>query len=110
MYHRQECKAQGDLDLDEIAPPPLLYHGTARRHLDGIRANGLLPGQRQHVHLSADCETARRVGSRHGPPVVLKVRSGDLAATGHRFWHSANGVWLTDRVPPAFITFDDATD
>ncbi len=55
---------------------------------------------RQDVHLSADVETAGRVGSRHGRPVVLAVDAAGLAASGHVFRLSANGVWLTDRVPP----------
>ncbi|MCL2730493.1 MAG: RNA 2'-phosphotransferase, partial [Actinomycetia bacterium] len=54
----------------------------------------------QDVHLSADRETAERVGARHGRPVVFEVDAAGLAAAGHTFRVSANGVWLTDRVPP----------
>ena len=35
--------------------------------------------------------------------MVLIVRTGEMAAAGHIFYVSANGVWLTERVPPAFI-------
>jgi putative RNA 2'-phosphotransferase len=55
---------------------------------------------RHHVHLSPDAATARRVGARHGPPVVLEVAAGRLAAAGHVFLRSDNGVWLTAHVPP----------
>ena len=55
-----------DLALEPASPPETLYHGTATRFLASITAKGLVPGRRRHVHLSADEETAVRVGSRHG--------------------------------------------
>lgn len=94
-----------DLGLEPLTPPEILCHGTATRHLEGIRREGLLPGSRQYVHLSSEGETAETVGSRHGKPVVLRVRAGEMARAGHRFYHSVNAVWLTDRVPPEFIDF-----
>lgn len=94
-----------DLGLQAIEPPAILFHGTASRFLDGIRQAGLKPGSRQHVHLSATEDTAVNVGGRHGKPVVLPVRAGDLHAQGHPFYRSENGVWLTDAVPLAYINF-----
>jgi putative RNA 2'-phosphotransferase len=92
-----------DLDLASAEPPPVLYHGTATATLPFVLREGLKPMSRQDVHLSADVETAVRVGSRHGRPVVLVVDAAALAAEGHIFRLSANGVWLTDRVPPAHL-------
>ncbi|HZM77785.1 MAG TPA: RNA 2'-phosphotransferase [Candidatus Limnocylindrales bacterium] len=92
-----------DLRLEPIAPPDRLYHGTVARYLDSIREQGLLRGSRHHVHLSADPETAAKVGARRGRPVILKVDSKAMAAAGHVFYRSANGVWLTDSVPPSFL-------
>jgi putative RNA 2'-phosphotransferase len=92
-----------DLRLEPVAPPELLYHGTVARSLDSIREHGLLKGNRHHVHLSADPETANKVGARRGKPVILKVDSKAMAAAGHLFYRSANGVWLTDAVPPSFL-------
>jgi putative RNA 2'-phosphotransferase len=94
-----------DLALPALQPPELLYHGTASRFIDSIRSGGLHSASRQHVHLSLDVPTATRVGQRHGKPVVLVVRAGEVAAAGHKFFLSANGVWLTERVPVEFITF-----
>ncbi|HSS01884.1 MAG TPA: hypothetical protein VLM79_32725 [Kofleriaceae bacterium] len=34
-------------------------------------------------------------------------RAGEMAAAGHVFYCSANGVWLVDHVPPKFIDFKD---
>ena len=65
-----------DLALEPVAPPNVLYHGTVARFLPSIRRKGLRRGQRHHVHLSADRETASRVGSRRGEPVVLTVAAG----------------------------------
>ncbi len=92
-----------DLALAPVEPPALLYHGTAEHHLEGIRERGLVKMNRQHVHLSADVGTAEKVGSRHGKAVVLLVDAARMAADGHSFFLSDNGVWLTDHVPWAYL-------
>ena len=93
-----------DLELEPVTPPAVLFHGTARARLDAILAEGLRKMGRHHVHLSPDADTATRVGARHGKPVVLEVAAARMAADGHVFLRSANGVWLTDAVPPAYLT------
>jgi putative RNA 2'-phosphotransferase len=98
-----------DLGLEPRQPPPVLYHGTVARFLDSIFADGLRPGSRTHVHLSADQETATAVGARRGRPVVLVVDSAAMSAGGHEFFQAANGVWLTLHVPPAFLGFPDGS-
>ena len=92
-----------DLALTPATPPDTLYHGTVDRFLDGIRANGLVKGERHHVHLSADTAVATQVGARRGRPVVLVVHAAAMVAAGHVFFRSANGVWLVDHVPVAFL-------
>lgn len=94
-----------DLALAPVAPPALLYHGTASRNLDAIFAEGLKPGRRQQVHLSLDPETARKVGERHGKATVLTVDSNRMHGDGYTFVRADNGVWLTDHVPPAYLGF-----
>jgi putative RNA 2'-phosphotransferase len=94
-----------DLGLVPVEPPELLYHGTVERFLDSIREKGLLRGNRQHVHLSADRETAARVGQRRGRPVVLVVEAGRMHREGHPFYKSENGVWLTETAPPKYLRF-----
>lgn len=95
------------LNIPPSTPPYILYHGTAGRNLASIREKGLLRGQRDHVHLSLDEETAMKVGARHGRPVVLRIDSGRMAESGFLFCISENGVWLTGHVPPSFIVFPD---
>jgi len=92
-----------DLQLEPCEPPEVLYHGTVPASLAAIIRDGLKPMSRQHVHLSADRETADRVGSRRGKPTILVVRSGQMWRDGHRFYRSANGVWLANAVPPAYL-------
>ncbi|MEU6727115.1 RNA 2'-phosphotransferase [Nonomuraea wenchangensis] len=94
-----------DLGLPPAEPPEVLYHGTVVRFLSAIRREGLRPMGRHHVHLSPDRDTAVRVGARRGAPVVLVVRAGAMHADGHVFHLSANGVWLTGHVPPAYLAF-----
>jgi putative RNA 2'-phosphotransferase len=88
-----------ELGLTPVVPPETLYHSTATRFLDSIRAEG----SRQQVHLSGDETTATAVGQRHGKPVVLRIASGAMHRSGHAFYRADNGVWLTDRVPPEFL-------
>ena len=92
-----------ELQLPETDPPEVLFHGTVERFLDAIRAEGLKKMNRHDVHLSPDVQTAIKVGQRRGQPIVLAIDSSKMAADGFKFRVSANGVWLTDHVPPQYI-------
>ncbi|MFK7748643.1 MAG: RNA 2'-phosphotransferase [Kordia sp.] len=94
-----------DLGIQPKEPPNYLYHGTVEKFITSIQEKGLIKGTRQHVHLSADKETAINVGSRRGKPIILTVRSGEMHAQHHNFYQSENGVWLTETVPTEFIEF-----
>ncbi|EHQ25154.1 RNA 2'-phosphotransferase [Mucilaginibacter paludis] len=84
-------------------PPEILYHGTGSQSVDAILKTGLEKRARQHVHLSHDVETATKVGSRHGKPVILKVLAADMHQQGYAFYLSENKVWITDGVPAQFL-------
>lgn len=92
-----------NLALPESIPPEILFHGTTKGSLSGIRQEGIKPGKRIHVHLSPDEATAKKVGSRHGLPVVLQVQTGQMHRDGFHFFMSENGVWLTGSVPIKYI-------
>jgi len=99
-----------DVELEEVEPPKYLYHGTGEKYRESIDAEGLKPKSRLYVHLSEDIETATKVGSRHGKPVVYRVFAGWMHKNGFRFYRSVNGVWLTKDVPTKYIkreTFDE---
>lgn len=95
-----------DLELTALEPPDVLYHGTALGFLPSIEEKGLLPGNRQYVHLSSDIKTAINVGSRHGKPVVLVIDAQRMYADGHKFYLSENKVWLTSHVASQYFTID----
>jgi putative RNA 2'-phosphotransferase len=92
-----------DLQLVPATPPGTLYHGTSERALPVILREGLRPIGRRQVHLSADAQTAWRVGMRHGRPAILEIDAGTLHADGTPFFLSENGVWLTDGIPPRYL-------
>ena len=89
-----------------VEPPPVLYHGTVERFMDAIVREGLTKQSRQHVHLSPDRDTAVIVGRRRGKPIILRVDAAAVSGAGRAFFLSENGVWLTDAVPPEFLTQD----
>jgi putative RNA 2'-phosphotransferase len=93
-----------DLRLEPMGPPEILYHGTAGKAVDAILVAGLEKMARHHVHLSADRETARKVGSRRGTPVIFQVDAAAMDRDGFVFYRSDNNVWLTDRVPANYLT------
>ncbi|MCQ9634399.1 RNA 2'-phosphotransferase [Chryseobacterium sp. WG23] len=93
-----------DLALETRQPPDFLYHGTAEGNISSILDKGIEKRSRQHVHLSADKETATKVGMRHGKPVILTIRTGKMHEEGLFFYLSANGVWLTDFVEAKYIS------
>jgi len=93
-----------NLLLPPAIPPAVLYHGTAIKNLESILKNGLQKQNRQHVHLSATMNTATAVGSRHGKPVVLVVNTLAMQQDGYLFYLSENKVWLTEHVPPQYLS------
>jgi putative RNA 2'-phosphotransferase len=92
-----------DLALDPVTPPDVLYHGTGHTTAEAVQREGLRKMRRHHVHLSADVETATRVGARHGRPVIFAVDARAMVEAGIPFFCSANGVWLVDEVPPTHL-------
>ena len=92
-----------DVELEEVVPPDVLYHGTGAKYKASIDTQGLIPKSRLYVHLSGDPETARKVGQRHGKPVIYKVHAAEMYRDGYRFFRSVNGVWLTKSVPGEYL-------
>ena len=92
-----------DVELPVTQPPEYLYHGTGEKYMESIMKIGLIPKSRLYVHLSADYETAVKVGKRHGTPVVLLVHAAEMAKDGYIYYRSVNGVWLTKEVPVEYL-------
>lgn len=94
------------LERQSVVPPIRLFHGTspeaAKLILD--KGHGLLPMDRQHVHLASTIKTAIITGRRKAKyPVILLVNS--MAAVGHvKFYEGNEDIWLAEPVPASFIT------
>jgi len=92
-----------DVELKRATPPDILWHGTGAKYVESIDRQGLIPKSRLYVHLSADYDTAVKVGSRHGKPVVYKVMAAQMQKDGYIFEVSENGVWLIKEVPIKYL-------
>ncbi len=76
-----------DLQLRPLQPPSTLYHGTVERYLPSIMTDGLKPGQRNQVHLSADPTAAASVPPRcttAGTSSTAPTTGSGLPATFHQ--------------------------
>lgn len=93
-----------DVELEEVEPLEILYHGTGEKYVASIDEKGLIPKSRLYVHLSPDEVTAKKVGQRHGKPVIYTVKSGEMYRDGISFYRSVNGVWLVKAVPVKYLT------
>lgn len=94
-----------NLELNETSPPEVLYHGTIQKYILSIKESGLQKQNRNYVHLSADKETAIKVGKRRGHPIVLQIKAKYMFNEGYQFYLSNNGVWLINHVPVKYIDF-----
>ena len=92
-----------DVELEQRTPPSMLYHGTGEKYAEAIDRQGLIPKGRLYVHLSSDTETAKKVGSRHGKPVIYQIDCRQMIKDGFIFFLSANRVWLTKAVPARYL-------
>lgn len=87
-------------------PPQTLFHGTARKNISSIKDNGLLPKERQYVHLSNDKKTALEVGKRRdSQPVILAINALQAWEEGTKFYCGNEKVWLADHINSKHILF-----
>ena len=96
-----------DVELSELEPPEVLYHGTGEKYRSSIDAQGLVPKSRLYVHLSDDFNTAIKVGRRHGKPIIYKVAARHMYIDGYKFYRSVNGVWLATAVPVDYLSITE---
>ena len=90
------------LSVEERDPPEYLYHGTVKRSMVPIQAEGLRGMARMFVHLAENPKDAVEVGRRHGRDVVLLRVSAQRMVQSKKnvvYKRSSNGVWLVDAVP-----------
>lgn len=89
-------------------PPEYLYHGTSHQFIEQIKQYGLLPMQRQYVHLSVNKEIALEVGKRKSQkPIILKVEALKAYQNDVKFYIGNDLVWLADNIPFDYIQLDE---
>ncbi len=88
-----------------VTPPDVLYHGTPTSALDAIRREGLVPMNRQYVHMATTIDRATSVGARHGKPVLLRVDAKAAHAAGIVFYQADDEHYLAAEVPTGFVVF-----
>jgi len=92
-----------DIHYRLVTPPGYLFHGTARRNIEKIEEEGLLPMKRQYVHLSVTPEDAYKVGLRRDKnPVILKVSALNAHNQGIKFY-KAGDLFLVKRIPRKYL-------
>lgn len=90
---------------EAATPPEILFHGTSPATAKLIMEQGLRPMSRQFVHHSVDTATAKEVGHRKdGKPVLLHVHAHKAHLAGITFYKGNALIWLSDPVPPEFIS------
>jgi putative RNA 2'-phosphotransferase len=98
-------KLKVDIDFKKYIPRSVVYHGTGLQNVDQILKSGLKSMNRQYVHLSKDIETATKVGTRKGTPIILKIDAPKAYYEGGiNFYMSENGVILAKEIPAIYIT------
>lgn len=92
----------------EKVPPVILYHGTSKDAYLSIKKQGIKKLKRDFVHLSQDVETATNVGMRHAKRkenlMILAIDCKTMLKDGYKFYISDNDVWLSDFIPPKYIS------
>lgn len=58
---------------------------------------------RNFVHLSDNEETAIKVGSRHGEPIVAVIDTVRMVEDGYCFYNPVGHTWLVSRVPREYF-------
>lgn len=97
-----------NIKMEERIPPMILFHGTKEEFLPSIKKNGLLKGNRNHVHLSGTLSTAKSVADRRkGKSIIIGIITDEMLKDGYTFTISENNVWLIDHVPPKYLKYGE---
>ena len=83
-------------------PDGPLWHGTRVAAIESIASQGIVAGQRSHVHLAAAVDS--HVGKRSNVDFLVEVSPARLRDAGIGIFLAPNGVVLARRVPAEAIT------
>jgi len=74
-----------------------IWHGTLVGAITQIASEGLLPGDRTHVHCASTADSI--VGKRAGAQVLLEISPAQVRAAGLDIFEAPNGVVLVRQIP-----------
>jgi len=95
-----------DLPTDDI--PASLYYPCSDKELEGILAEGLKPTDRKKVHLSRTKIDANTAGIfRMDRPKILRIDAQRATDDGIIIYHAGKTVFITDGIPPEYISMAD---
>jgi putative RNA 2'-phosphotransferase len=84
-------------------PPEWLYYAVADAELEAVRAGGLRPEGRRHVHLcQTPSEASRLLERRAVTGQVVTVLARRAQDRGIPFYQATEHLYLTTRIPPDF--------
>jgi putative RNA 2'-phosphotransferase len=95
---------ESGIEYEATEPPTVLFHGTTIAAKSKILELGLLPMNRQFVHLTTDVVLAKQVGGRHGTPCLLRVDAARAYRDGCSFYNANRGFWLIASVPACYLS------
>lgn len=85
-----------------LYPGGPLWHGTRLGAIESIARQGIMPGQRSHVHLATGTDS--HVGKRSYVDFLIEVSPARLKEAGIGIFLAPNGVVLARCVPTEAIT------
>ncbi len=98
-----------DLPTDDI--PDILYYPCNDDAVSILERDGILPGDRRHVHLSRTLEGSWEAGRvREDVPRIFEVDSVRAIADGYTFWRAGVRVVLVEQVPPEYLSIIDGNN
>ena len=100
-----------ELDLPTSDIPDSLYYPCDPKEAGNLLEVGIKPGDRAHVHLSANMRAAAEAGRVHrANPTIIEVDTARMVATGETIWHAGVTVYLTENVPGEYLSIVDPAD
>ena len=100
-----------ELDLPTSDIPDSLYYPCDPKEAGNLLEVGIKPGDRAHVHLSANMRAAAEAGRVHrADPTIIEVDTARMVATGETIWHAGVTVYLTENVSGEYLNIVDPAD
>ncbi len=94
-------------DLPKSTPPDELYYGSSHEEAGRIEDIGLVPSDKNKVHLSESSKTAIEVASSSTEdPVLIVVRARKAQKEDIDIRKAAKHLWVADKIPPKYLYVD----